>query len=142
MNARRWLESSRSSTRNAPWLFVAVPMILGLMVPGLAQDGQTPVGPDGAPAIDSVVSSAVRAHLGAERFTLQALRPVMDESDRLQIPLALGEQDTRLILQAKSVRAPTFRLRVQDAAGRLRETVPPPPCTYRGYAAGVGNSRG
>jgi hypothetical protein len=92
-----------------------------------------------APA-DSVVEQAVLSQFHVGKFTRQDLEPV-GRSGELEIRLRLAGQPYQLVLQRHSLRAPGFRVAVQERDGTFRDVPVPAAQTYRGYVAGCGGSR-
>ena len=89
--------------------------------------------------LDAVVREAVLNKLHVARFTLQRLEPV-EMSGGLHVEVVLAGQPQLIVLQRHSVRAPGFRVVVQDHDGALREAEVPQAQTYRGHVAGCGSS--
>jgi len=85
------------------------------------------------------IQPAVLNQLQVGKFTLQDLKP-MDKSGELEIGLVLAGQPRQIVLQKHSLRAPGFRVVVQESNGALRDVPVPDSQTYRGYVAGCGGS--
>ncbi|MGA2173431.1 MAG: M12 family metallo-peptidase [Verrucomicrobiota bacterium] len=91
-----------------------------------------------APA-DSVVQQRVVDQLHVGKFTLQDLESV-EMSGELKFSLQLAGQPHQIVLQKHSLRAPGFRVVVQDGNGGFHDVPAPDFQTYRGYVAGCGGS--
>ncbi len=97
--------------------------------------------PVGGSPIGVPVHEALRAHLGDAPCTLLTLDPPRDPGEGCELVVPYNGHVQRLLLEPHSLRAPSFRLRVQDATGRLVDVDPPPVTTYRGHVADDPDSR-
>ncbi len=88
----------------------------------------------------SGVQAKVLNQLQVGRFTLQGLKPLATPGE-LQISLLLEGAPHQIVLRKHSLRAPGFRVRVQQSDGALHDMEVPDSETYRGYVAGYGSSR-
>jgi len=78
---------------------------------------------------------------GLMQYEFQEIGGLPSEpTPEIQAEVKLAGSTYRLELQRHSMRADDFRLLVQGADGELRPVEPPPPCTYRGTAVGIGGS--
>ena len=125
--------SNRSVSRSFLGFWVCL-LALGSVGPGHGQTQSFAAPPD------AVVEQAVLKQLRVGKFTRQDLEPV-GRSGELEIRLRLAGQPHQLILHRHSLRAPGFRVVVQERDGTWRDMPVPEAQTYRGYVAGCGGSR-
>ena len=110
-----------------------------VVVPAIAADTDVPIlSGDGA---REVIAEAVGERIGTDQFTRQELALQAGPAGEFELVVTIDGAGQRLVLQPHSVRAQDFRVRVQDARGRLRKVAPPPARTYRGYLAGIAGSQ-
>lgn len=127
--------SKRLPPGNYPCLLVwsALLVVVGLDSIGLgATTAKT--------ALQDVNYHSIRDQLQISEFESVTLHTSHINRQELHVDMRFGEQDYQLILQRCSLRAPGFRLWVQQQGGKLIEVEPPLPATYRGYVAGISGS--
>ncbi|MBN2212429.1 MAG: hypothetical protein JW709_13610 [Sedimentisphaerales bacterium] len=90
---------------------------------------------------DSAIQRLIQDRLRISEYESVTLQSSRVNQREWRINTRFGEQNHQLVLQRYSVRAPGFRLLVQQKTGELIEIEPPLPATYRGYVEGVSNSR-
>lgn len=91
--------------------------------------------------LNETAQHRIRDQLRINDFESVMLTPSRQHAHEINVEVRLDNHDYQLVLQRSSVRAPGFRLLVQQETGELLDVAPPPPATYRGYVAGVRNSR-
>ncbi|MBI4879456.1 MAG: IPT/TIG domain-containing protein [Planctomycetes bacterium] len=73
-------------------------------------------------------------------WSLQDLALPTGSPAECAVPLAIDGVKCALLLERRSLRAPSFQLLAQDASGRIAPHPAPPPCTYRGRVVFPGRS--
>jgi hypothetical protein len=130
-------QRNNMSNRNVPlwpWGFAAMLMIAAL-TSARCQGG---TGSSEA-LVDPAVKQAVHDQLQLGRFTVQNLATTSKPRE-LEISVLLAGQPYQIVLQKHSLRAPGFRVVVQELDGAFRDVPAPDSQTYRGYVNGCGGS--
>lgn len=82
----------------------------------------------------------LRAEFGLSGFQIISIDDTSARAETLQIPLMLDGRIELAVLERSSMRAPSFRVLVDDGTGELREAPAPPVLTYLGVLDGVDGS--
>ncbi len=82
----------------------------------------------------------IRQNLSVSGYSIQNLAIPGGPGGPFQVTLPLGGVAREIAFEPHSVRAPGFKVMVQDASGALSEIPAPPETTYRGTVAGVGGA--
>ena len=93
------------------------------------------------PSVPAPLADAVLQGFGLTEGAFVTLDLPQAPVESISVPLELGGEDYVIRAERRSLRAPDFRMLVQDASGELREVAPPAPRTYRGSLEGHPGSR-
>ncbi|MFM9996425.1 MAG: M12 family metallo-peptidase [Phycisphaerales bacterium] len=86
-----------------------------------------------APDVDPVI----RERMSLSTFVVQSLPIPAAAGAAFGVPVRLGDADVHVAFEPHSVRAPGFKVVVQDATGALNEIAAPAETTYRGSVVGL-----
>jgi hypothetical protein len=90
--------------------------------------------------VNAEVAERVRQELQIERFSMGQLVLPAGLPEDFEIMVEYESVPQILHLQRHSLRAPGFRVRIQQADGKIVEVVAPAPTTYRGFIEGQPDS--
>ena len=86
-------------------------------------------------------AAAERMGVAPERVGVFAPEVLQRTADVCEVIVPIEGHELRAVLSRHSLRAPGFRLRIQDASGRMREETAPVADTWRGAVQGEPGSR-